>query len=409
MLETSFGLFFFLKKPKNENEEGTRYVYLRITVNSISKEVSTKRLWHSAKWNARTGRATGNKEDSKSLNGFLDTFTNKVYQARKILLDSDTEVTSESIKNILNGKSEDKKVILEIFQDHNNQLAKLVGTDYAPGTLERYKTSLEHTRDFIRWKYKAADLEIQRLDYEFIADYEFWMKTVRKCSHNTTMKYLANFKKIVLICIKKGWLARDPFYAYKMSKHEVNRQALTAGELRSISNKDFGEGRLGQVRDIFLFCCYTGLAYADVYKLKRSEIIEGIDKEKWVMIKRQKTDSPSRIPLLPIALGILEKYNHHPQCINRDRLLPVLSNQKMNSYLKEIADLCGIGKSITFHLARHTFATTVTLTNGVPIESVSKMLGHRNIKTTQLYAKIVDKKISNDMRKLKEVLLSTEQ
>ena len=200
------------------------------------------------------------------------------------------------------------------------------------------------------------------------------------------MKYLANCKKIVLIAFKKGWIVRDPFSAFKMSKHEVDRQAFSASELASITDKVFGQGRLDQVWDIFLFCCYTGLAYADVFKLKRSEIIEGIDKEKWIIIKRQKTNSPSRIPLLPVALTIIKKYDNHSQCNKLDRVLPVLSNQKMNSYLKEIADTCRIEKCITFHLTRYTFATTVTLTNGVPIESVSKMLGHKNIRNTQVYA-----------------------
>lgn len=189
-----------------------------------------------------------------------------------------------------------------------------------------------------------------------------------------------------------------------MNKREVDRQVLTSSELTRISLKEFGTERLAQVRDIFVFCCYTGLAYVDVYKLKRSEIVEGIDGGNWITIKRQKTDSPSRIPLLPPALAILKKYEDHPQVIGQDRLLPVLSNQKMNSYLKEIADLCGITKKLTFHMARHTFATTVTLANNVPIETVSKMLGHTNIKTTQHYAKLLDTRISSDMEKLKEKL-----
>ena len=191
--------------------------------------------------------------------------------------------------------------------------------DYAPGTLKRYKTSLEHTRESIKWKYKTADLQIRKLGYDFIADYEFWLKTIRRCNHNTTMKYLANCKKIVLIAFKKGWIVRDPFSAFKMSKHEVDRQALSASELASITDKVFGQGRLDQVRDIFLFCCYTGLAYADVFKLKRSEIIEGIYKEKWIIIKRQKIDSSSRIPILPVALTIIKKYDNHPRSNNLDK------------------------------------------------------------------------------------------
>ena len=377
---------------------------MRLTVDGKRIELTTKRDCEPEKWNSVSGRKNGTKEEVKILNAYLDTFQSKVYEVHRQLFESGLEVSAEAVKNKMLGVDEKQRTILEIFQNHNEQMGKLLERDYAPGTLKRYETSLEHTRGFINWKYKVADLPIHKLDYDFISEYEFWLKTVRKCNHNTTMKYLANCKKIVLVCVKKGWLSRDPFFAFKMSKHEVNRQALTATELKSISSKDFGNGRLGLVRDIFLFCCYTGLAYVDVYKLKRSEVVEGMDQERWVTIKRQKTDSPSRIPLLPVALDILSRYDEDPQCVCGDRLLPVLSNQKMNAYLKEIADLCNIQKNITFHLARHTFATTITLTNGVPIESVAKMLGHRNIKTTQLYAKIVDVKISHDMKKLRNIL-----
>ena len=375
MLTKSFTLLFYLKKRSNY-VKGKLPIYMRLTVDGKRIELTTKRECEPEKWNPMSGRKNGTKEDTRVLNAYLDTFQSKVYEVHRQLLDAGDAISAEAVKLKLSGEAQHPKMILEIFQDHNEQMRHLQN-DYAAGTLKRYKTSLEHTRDFIKWKYKLSDLQIQKIDYDFISDYEFWLKTVRKCNHNTSMKYLANCKKIVLICVKKGWLQRDPFFAFKMSKQEVDRQALTENELQSISSRDFANGRLGQVRDIFLFCCYTGLAYADVYKLKRSEVIEGSDREKWVMIKRLKTDSSSRIPLLPVALNMLEKYEDHPQCVNEDRLLPVLSNQKMNSYLKEIADLCGIEKNITFHLARHTFATTVTLTNGVPIESVSKMLGHR--------------------------------
>ncbi len=218
------------------------------------------------------------------------------------------------------------------------------------------------------------------------------------------MKYLGNFKKIVIKCIRSGWLTKDPFDNFKMTKREVERTALFKEELEVISNKIFSTDRLTQVRDIFLFCCFTGLAYADVKKLKRSEIAVGIDGGKWIFTNRQKTETSSRIPLLPTTLEIIDKYKDHPQCIHQDRVLPVLTNQKMNAYLKEIADVCGIKKTFTFHIARHTFATTVTVSNGVQIETVSKMLGHKNLKTTQHYAKILDRKVSDDMEILREKL-----
>lgn len=220
------------------------------------------------------------------------------------------------------------------------------------------------------------------------------------------MKYLINFKKVVLIGVKNGWISKEPFAGYKMTRESVNRSALTEKELAKIAGKDFENLGLNQVRDIFVFCCYTGLAYVDVSKLTSRNIIDGYGREKWLTIDRQKNDSQARIPLLAPALKILKAYKDHPQCQNTDSVLPVLSNQKMNSYLKEIGDLCRINKQITFHLARHKLATMVTLTNGVPIESVSKMLGHSSIKTTQIYAKIGDKKISEDMQILQSKLLA---
>ena len=216
------------------------------------------------------------------------------------------------------------------------------------------------------------------------------------------MKYLSNFRKIVNRCIRSGWLAKDPFVGFKMTKRVVEKTALTENELKKLGKTMFVTDRLNVVRDIFLFSCYSGLAYADVKKLKKSEIVIGSDSEKWLVSKRQKTDTAARIPILPVALSLIDRYKDHPQCLAQDRVLPVLSNQKMNAYLKEIADVCGIAKTLTYHIARHTFATTITLSNGVPIETVSKMLGHRNLSTTQHYAKILDHKISQDMKALKD-------
>ncbi len=256
----------------------------------------------------------------------------------------------------------------------------------------------------MKWHYKTPDIAIREIDNEFVTSYEFYLRSEKSCCNNTTVKYLKNFKKIIRICLSNGWIDKDPFAAYKAKLNEVVPAFLTAEELQLISQKQFSIDRINQVRDIFLFSCYTGLAYADVKKLKRSEIIIGIDGQQWVFTSRQKTDTASRIPLLPVELEIMNRYAEHPQCIYEGRLLPVLSNQKMNAYLKEIGDLCGISKPFTYHTARHTFATTVTLSNGVPIETVSKMLGHKNIRTTQHYAKILDTKVSEDIEILRQKL-----
>jgi len=400
-MEKSFGLFFHLKKNR-DFIEGELPVYMRITVDGIFTEISTKRKCDSNNWKVTAGRMSGKSDTARTFNAYLDTLQQKVFEAKRKLIETDKELTAENIKNLLLGKDTRKKyMVLEVFQHHNDQMATLVNQECAPGTLDRYKTSYKHTQSFLKWKYKLPDIDIDKLNYEFIAEYEFWLKSVRKCGHNTTIKYLANFKKIVLRCLKNGWLQKDPFIGFNMAKREVERTALTEHELAKLSNIKFSIERLEIVKYIFLFSCYSGLAYADVLKLRRSEIATGVDGEKWIFTKRQKTDVSSRIPLLPAALDIINRFEEHPQCKGKDRVLPVLSNQKMNSYLKEIADACGITKNLTYHIARHTFATTVTLSNGVPIETVSKMLGHRNIKTTQHYAKILDKKISDDMKSLR--------
>jgi site-specific recombinase XerD len=404
MIMKRLGLLFYLKKPRGYTS-GDRPIYLRITVDGTVTELSIQRSWDPASWNAKSYRANGKTASAKALNAYLDTLQAKVYEAKLQLIQNGNPVTAPNIKSLLLGQGiasvERPRMIMELFAYHNQQMAALVGKEFAPGTLERYETSLKHTRSFLEWNYKVSDLDIRKLDFEFITDYEFWLKTVRHCGHNSAIKYLSNFRKIVKRCIQNGWLPGDPFTGFKMTKREVERQALTQEQLEAISAKHFVSERLTQVRDIFLFSCYTGLAYADVQKLRRSDIVTGIDGEKWIYTKRQKTDSPFHIPILPPALEIMHRYADHPQAVNSDRVLPVLSNQKMNAYLKEIADVCGIPQDLTFHIARHTFATTVTLSNGVPIETVSKMLGHRNLTTTQHYAKILDRKISQDMQALK--------
>lgn len=401
-MEKNFGCFFYLKK-KHKDEVGEISIYLRITVDSTCSEISTKRRCFTQSWNVSAGRAEGRTDYAKSINSYLDTLQQKVFEAKRHLIEMDEEITPVKIKDLMLGRKLDKgnHMLMEQFKLHNEQMKALVGKDFAPATLERYEISYKHTLHFLQSKYRVDDIEISKLDYDFITGYEFWLKTVRNCDHNSTMKYLSNFKKIVNRCVKSGKLLRDPFVGFNMSKKEVEREALTEDQLKRIARKHFAIERLALVRDIFLFCCYTGLAYADIEKLNQTEIVKGSSGDLWIIAKRQKTNITSRIPIIPAALEIIERYKDDERCQAKGKVLPVLSNQKLNSYLKEIADSCGIHFNLTFHIARHTFATTVTLSNGIPIETVSKMLGHRNLKTTQHYAKILDKKIGEDMKKLK--------
>lgn len=279
----------------------------------------------------------------------------------------------------------------------------MVGKDIAPATLTRYETTLMHVQGLIQTKYRQQDILLQSVNHEFIKNFEHYLKTVRNCGHNTTVKYIRNLRKIIRIALSNDWLKKDPFRSISYRLKEVNRAYLTDTELKLLLNKEFSNERLRRIKDIFLFSCFTGLAFSDVKSLTRENITIGINNQKWLRTKRKKTGNPSEIPLLDVPNAIINKYENDPICLLEQKLLPVGSNQKMNEYLKEIADLCGINKNLSTHTVRHTFATTVTLTHGVSMEAVSKMLGHSNIATTKQYARIVDTLIINEMKKVQQL------
>mgnify|MGYP006164445997 FL=1 len=399
-MNATINVLFYIKRAKI-NSNGLVPIFIRITVDGKRIDKSTGKYVLPDKWSVETSRLKGNSEESRSLNNHLDLLRNGVFEIEKTMLLKGLDLNFENFKNEYFGIESTKRYLVPIFEDHNKRVKELVGKEYAIATYKRYETSLRHLKEFLDYKFKISDIDIEKIDYAFITDYEFFLRTKRSCSNNTAIKYVKNFHKVVNICLANGWLGKSPFMNYKPKIKEVVRDYLLEDEINAIRNKKITSYRLDLVRDIFLFSCYTGLAYIDVKQLKKSNISIGIDGDKWIFKSRQKTDVNSKIPILPPALEILEKYKEHPKCLNEDFLLPILSNQKMNAYLKEIADICGINKELTFHIARHTFATTVTLSNGVPIETVSKMLGHTNLKTTQHYAKILDKKISEDMQILK--------
>ncbi len=402
-MRTTLSLLFSLRKPKNY-QSGEMPIYLRITVDGQRTEMAISRKCDPERWDAVTGRAIGSKAESRTLNAYLDDIQFKIHELQRRMSDADELITAETIKNRFVGKAEKARTLVAIFEDHNTKMKSLVGQEFEKSTLQRYETCLMHCKEFMQWQYNISDIPVTKINFAFLTDFEYYLRSVRKCGNNSAIKYIKNLGKIVRICLGNGWLSVDPYLNYKPKQKAVHRQVLTKEELDRLSKKKFGVERLSTVRDMFVFCCYTGLAYVDVHKLKRSELVKGADGDLWIYTNRQKTDTLSRIPVLPTALSIIRAYEDHPQCVVKDTLLPVMSNQKMNAYLKEIADLCKINKPLTFHIARHTFATTVTLNNGVPIESVAKMMGHTSIKTTQIYAKVMDHKISSDMQRLREKL-----
>lgn len=402
MLENSFGLIFFLKASRNESN--IRIVYFRITVDGIPKEASTRRKWDSERWNQKTERATGTKEDAKSLNFFLDSLAMKIHEIKAEIMYSGKPITAQKIMDHVMGRMTPRARVLEEFQKHNNELEALIGNGYTAATLERFNITKNHLTAFIKSKYNNSDIEFADLNFEFIKDFEFYLRTVRKCANNTTLKYISNFKKIVIRAIDKEIIIKDPFKNFKGKKTKIVKKPISAKELAELERREFSIERLNTVRDIFVFQCYTGLAYIDAFQLRKADIKDGVDGNQWILSERQKTNSTARIPLLPKAIKILEKYKDHPVCIKRGTVLPVSSNQKMNEYLKEIASLCGFPFTLNTHMARRTFGSTVTLNNNVPINVVKEMLGHSSVKQTESYAITEQATIGREMTLLNKKL-----
>ncbi|MCX6257989.1 MAG: site-specific integrase [Bacteroidia bacterium] len=394
-------LIRFIIKRTKLLKNGEAPIFARIRIGSQDAEFSIFKSIQPELWCPEKQAAIGNLKEAKEINRCIQRTQFDLNEHLNRLIDSRKEVTPSAIKESYLGKSHEK-LIISLFHEHNNQVKLLVGKDFAPATLQRYETSLMHVQDYIKKKYRKEDIPVEDIDHEFLSGFELYLKTDRNCGHNTTMKYIKNFKKIIRLAQAKGWISKDPFAELKFKLRKVEKDFLTEDELNTIIKKDFQIERLENVKDTFLFGCFTGLAYSDLKKLTPDNLVQATDGNYWIHTKRTKTDNPSHIPLLPPAMEIVEKYKDNPHCVNHHVLLPVYSNQKLNAYLREIADMCGIRKKMTTHMARHTFATTVTLNNDIPIESVSKMLGHSSIKMTQVYARLLDKKVARDMSKLQQ-------
>lgn len=400
-MKHKMSILFYVKSSK-ASKNGLLPIYQRITINGTRIELSTSKFVEKTKWNTAAGKIKGNSEEARLINSYLDILNAKAYETEKWMVNNNQEINAQTFKNKFLGVEERQRKLIVIFEDHNKRMRELVGKEFSINTYKKYETALSHTKEFLKYQYNLNDISIKQVDIALINDFDFYLRNTKNCNNNSTIKYIRNFGKIVKQCYVNGWIEKDPFLNYKGKVKEIERTYLSEDDIESLLNKEFKIKRLELVRDMFLFSCFTGLAYIDVYNLTKSNIIIGIDGEKWISTHRQKTESASKIPILPVTQMIIDKYENHPQSNNDERLLPILSNQKMNAYLKELADICGIEKELTFHIARHTFATTVTLTNGVPIESVSKMLGHKNLRTTQHYAKVLDRKVSEDMKLLKD-------
>lgn len=391
-MRSTFRVLFFLKRDKQKTN-GNVPLFCRITIDRQEARFGIKKDINPSIWDVQAGRAVGRTSEVVEINSIIDKTKSALFNVYNDLLLSDSNVTAEKVKNRFLGVATISHNLLEHFQRHNDDVKRLIGISKSKATFQKYEVTRKHLTNFIKEKYSLSDISFKEINHLFITDFEVYLLTSCGCNANTTAKFMQFFKRIVIIAKNNGWIKTDPFANYKIRLKKVDRGYLTQEEVEAIMAKQFATKRLEKVRDIFIFSCFCGLAYIDVKKLRKENIRTSFDGNLWIMGKREKTDVSFSIPLLDVPKRILKKYEG---TLPGNRILPVPSNQKMNAYLKEIGDLCGINKEISFHLARHTFAT-LTLSKGVSIESVSKMLGHTNIKTTQIYARITDAKISHDM------------
>lgn len=405
-MQYDLSILFFLKKGQVD-KKGLIPIYLRITVNGERAEISTNQKIELSKWDSVVQQAKGRSVSARILNDYLDSQQNHIRKDYNSLIEKGEIVSANKLKDMLTGKYLKYYYLVDIFEKNNKLVELEIGSKYTKDTFIRYQISIERLKKFLLQECNTTDVKMDDLNHGFIHRYEAFLRTEYTCDHNTVMKYLKHLKKVIHFAMKMGYIERDPFFQYRTAYNEAIRGYLTADELNRIEMKKFRIPRLERVKDVFVFVCYTGLSYSDLVELTPDSVTKGIDGKNWIIYHRKKTGIRASIPLLPAAYAIIEKYREDPECVTKNQLLPFISNQKLNAYMVEIADICEVNKHVTMHVGRHTFATTVTLTNGVPIETVSKMLGHTSLKTTQIYSKVVDTKISYDMNMLEQKLTAS--
>lgn len=401
----TFSIMFFIRRTRlRKNLEAP--VMMRITVNGERTDIAIQRTILPEQWNSDKGCAKSTTRVGKELNQCLDQIRLQVYHRHQELLSRNLDVTAASLKGAYqNGiGEEDVHNLLDLYHEHNANLKSMIDKGVSRATYIRHETSRRNLERFLRDTYQLEDISLKEVTHVFIKEYETYLRTTRNCNNNSTVKYIKNFGKIIKEAMNRDWVQANPFRNIRFHLEEVDKPFLSKGELNKIITREFAITRIAQVRDVFVFCCFTGLAFIDVKTLTAKDLQQGVDGNLWIRKQRNKSKQWAHIPLLPDARLIIERYSSNPQCQRKGVLLPVLSNQKMNAYLKEIADLCGVQKNLTTHCARHTFATTVTLANKISMESVSKMLGHSSLSMTQKYARILDSTIGQEMSLLAEKL-----
>ena len=400
----TFGVHFVARPKKSEPEE--LMIYVRIAVRKEVAEISLKRVVPKACWDQATGTVRGNRKLAQEFKELFDDVRFQLTECfRKLQLEK-RSISARALKDCFLGNDQSSSTLCELMKYHNENMKTVL----APGTLKNYFTTERYVKLFLERKHRVRDLALFELNYQFITEFEFFLRKTtpldekNPLTNNGIMKHMERLRKMVTLAAKMEWIPKDPFVQYSLRFQKVDKEFLTEEELAKVEETELPVLKYRLARDLFVFSCYSGLAYIDLDMLEPRDIIIGIDGEDWINTVRAKTSTKVLVPLLPKAKAIIEKYAHDPRVKGRNRVFPKLSNQKMNEYLREIGKLCEIPKHFSFHMARHTFATTVTLANGVPIETVSKMLGHTKLSTTQIYARVLERKVSTDMMALKAKL-----
>ena len=390
----------------NKMVKGLLPIYARIRGLGAPVEVSLGRYVSPDIWDSQTGRAVGRGNSTREINDFLENVIYDFRSAYREIYNEGRDVTAHALKARFLGQDDEPMGLLEMFDYHwKREKGKL-----NPSTLKNYKTTRQYVAKYIRAEFKRPDYPLEKLNYAFIDGFEVYLRnyekpeTARPLRNNGIMKHMERLQKVVNLAVKLDKLVKNPFSLYRRKMERVEQTHLSMEELEAIQQLQIEMEGHRLVRDLFVFACYTGIAYVDLMKLTPDRILVGIDRMLWVRDIRTKSGQPYKVPLLPVAEEIYLRYIEHPASLDRGTCFPGFSAQKINKYLKEIALEAGVKKNITYYAARHTFATTITLSNGVPIESVSKMLGHTKLTTTQIYAKVIDAKLSHDMSNLKKQL-----
>lgn len=397
MVRSSFSILFFIRESR-VRKDGTASIEVVLTVNGERCAFSTGKRVKSCNWDKAKQQVKGKDEEAQSLNNYLKAIKAKLYQKEAELLDRGFIITTELLRDAYFDKVESlkEKTLFEVFEEHNQEQEKLVGNGVSKATYWISVYTVRLLKEFVQQKYKREDLYLRELNLNFIQSFHSFLRIDKGMAQNSSTKHLKLLKKIVNLAVANSYMTTNPFITYKIEREPVEIDFLDEEELRKIINFDTPLPRLERAKDMFLFGCFTGLSYIDIKTLAPEHFEKDSTGRIWIKKRRVKTGVLSRIPLLPIAKLILDKYK------GGEKLLPIQDPADINKYLKDIAILCDIKKRITFHTSRHTFASTVTLANNISLEVVSKMLGHTNTRMTTHYAKLIDKCIGEQMDRLME-------